>query len=226
MCCRLPAEVVNFQLSGSEYKLEAVVSAHLLRPEIAESLFILWRVTGQQRYREIAWGLFEQLEKDCRTDEGGFTGLKNVRCDQAVGCARDPKFEHSSMGYAANLDDYQPSFFMSETLKYLLLSFSEKDLLPLDEWLLTTEGHPLSLSPRCTNDVLYQPACSRAVDDTPWVKWPSSDHMILMLVIGFVFRACFRRTRCVRVRLRVVIAVFMALAIFNFIVGHFLLRSL
>lgn len=34
------------------------------------------------------------------------------------------------------------SFFYSETLKYLYLLFSPPTLLPLDQWVLNTEGHP------------------------------------------------------------------------------------
>ena len=31
----------------------------LLRPETVESLFVLWRTTGNQRYREWGWAIFQ-----------------------------------------------------------------------------------------------------------------------------------------------------------------------
>ncbi len=35
------------------------------------------------------------------------------------------------------------TFWLSETLKYLYLLFSDRDLLPLNKWVLNTEAHPL-----------------------------------------------------------------------------------
>jgi mannosyl-oligosaccharide alpha-1,2-mannosidase len=34
------------------------------------------------------------------------------------------------------------SFFLAETLKYLLLLFGDAGTLPLDEWVFNTEAHP------------------------------------------------------------------------------------
>ena len=41
--------------------------------------------------------------------------------------------------------DTQQSFFLAETLKYLFLIFSPEDVLPLDQWVMNTEAHPLRL---------------------------------------------------------------------------------
>lgn len=38
------------------------------------------------------------------------------------------------------------SFWLGETLKYLYLLFSDDDLLPLDEFVLNTEAHPLPVN--------------------------------------------------------------------------------
>ncbi len=35
------------------------------------------------------------------------------------------------------------TFFMAETLKYLYLTFTDDDVLPIDQWVFTTEAHPL-----------------------------------------------------------------------------------
>lgn len=45
------------------------------------------------------------------------------------------------------MDDNMPSFFLAETLKYLYLLFSDDDILPLDQWVFNTEGHPLLITP-------------------------------------------------------------------------------
>jgi mannosyl-oligosaccharide alpha-1,2-mannosidase len=94
------------------------------RPELVESLFYLWRFTHDPIYREWGWEVFEAIEKHCRV-ENGYVGLHDVR---------NP---HSSA------DDFQQSFFLSETLKYLYLLFSPDHLLSLDEWVFNTEAHPL-----------------------------------------------------------------------------------
>lgn len=47
---------------------------NLLRPETVESLFILYRITGKQIYREWGWKIFEAFEKHCKV-EGGYTSL-------------------------------------------------------------------------------------------------------------------------------------------------------
>ena len=43
------------------------------------------------------------------------------------------------------LRDSMETFWMSETLKYLWLLFSEDAVLPLDEWVLNTQAHPLPI---------------------------------------------------------------------------------
>ena len=105
-----------------------------LRPETIESLFVLYRTTGDERYRERGWELFQAIQRHCRVD-AGYVGLKSVW--------RVPD------GDPANMDDYMPSFFIGETLKYFFLLFSDDDLIPLEDWVFNTEAHPFSRSARC-----------------------------------------------------------------------------
>ncbi|WAR07139.1 MA1A2-like protein [Mya arenaria] len=97
---------------------------YILRPEVLETYFYMWRFTKEQKYRDWAWEAVQALETHCRTD-GGYTGIRDV--------------------YQVNpqKDDVQQSFFLAETLKYLYLIFSDDSLLPLDKWVLNTEAHPL-----------------------------------------------------------------------------------
>ena len=39
---------------------------NLLRPETVEALFVLWRTTGDARYRDWGWEIFEAFETHCR----------------------------------------------------------------------------------------------------------------------------------------------------------------
>ena len=41
--------------------------------------------------------------------------------------------------------DGQLAHFMSGTLKFLYLTFTEDDVLPLDRWIFTEVGHPLPI---------------------------------------------------------------------------------
>jgi mannosyl-oligosaccharide alpha-1,2-mannosidase len=97
---------------------------YLLRPETVETYFYLWRITHDQKYRDWGWEVVESLEKNCRIESGGYTGVKDVYSDKVP------------------TDDVQQSFFIAETLKYLYLLFSDDSVLPLDSWVLNTEAHP------------------------------------------------------------------------------------
>lgn len=99
---------------------------YILRPEVVESYFVLWRLTHDQKYRDWGWDAVKAIEKYCRVDTGGYSGLRNVN-------------EPSSF------DDVQQSFFLAETLKYLYLLFSDDNLISLDLWVFNTEAHPLPI---------------------------------------------------------------------------------
>lgn len=43
---------------------------YILRPEALESVFILYRITGQEEYRESAWSMFQSIQKATETEFG------------------------------------------------------------------------------------------------------------------------------------------------------------
>ncbi|KAH8093117.1 glycoside hydrolase [Cristinia sonorae] len=94
----------------------------LLRPETVESLYILWRVTGDEVWRDRGWSIFQAIEREARTPSG-YSTLRNV-------------------AFHGELNDDMPSFFLAETLKYLYLLFLDEDPIPLDKWVFNTEAHP------------------------------------------------------------------------------------
>ncbi|KAF9579342.1 hypothetical protein BGW38_004440 [Lunasporangiospora selenospora] len=95
---------------------------YILRPETLESLWVLYRLTGDKSYQEKAWNIFLALEKNCRT-EIAYSGLNDV---DKIG----------------SYDDKMESFFLAETMKYLYLMFSTPDVISLDDFVLNTEAHP------------------------------------------------------------------------------------
>ncbi|KAL4880139.1 mannosyl-oligosaccharide alpha-1,2-mannosidase 1B [Aspergillus karnatakaensis] len=105
---------------------------YVLRPEVIESFYYAWRVTGDETYREWVWNGFAAVNKYCRTGSG-FSGLKNVNAENGGGW-----------------DDNQESFLFAEVLKYTYLAFA-----PEDEWqvqkgsgntfVYNTEAHPFKV---------------------------------------------------------------------------------
>ncbi|KAK0487864.1 glycoside hydrolase [Armillaria novae-zelandiae] len=98
---------------------------YMLRPQTAESLFIAWRLTHDSRYRKYAWDIFIAIQKYCRLKNGGYATVRDVDT------------------VPVSLEDKQETFFMSATLKYLYLTFTDDDVLPLKDYVFNTEAHPL-----------------------------------------------------------------------------------
>ncbi|KAL1951025.1 hypothetical protein VTO73DRAFT_174 [Trametes versicolor] len=100
---------------------------YILRPETVESLFIAYRLTGDQRYRDYGWQIFQAIERHCKIETGGYASIFNVA---AVPVEHEDKME---------------TFFMSETLKYLYLLFEDDSVLPLSKYVFNTEAHPFPI---------------------------------------------------------------------------------
>ncbi|MBW0487619.1 hypothetical protein O181_027334, partial [Austropuccinia psidii MF-1] len=99
----------------------------ILRPEVVESVWYAWRLTGDPIWKERAWSIFAALEKYCKVP-GGYDGLKDV-----------------TNPYAGKHDQTE-SFLFGEFFKYLYLTFTPREYFSLDEWIFTTEAHPLKLT--------------------------------------------------------------------------------
>lgn len=144
---KLGPEAFRFSNAVEARALKSNERYYILRPETFESYFLLWRLTKDQKYRDWGWEAVQALEKNCRVETGGYTGVRNV--------------------YQTNSakDDVQQSFFLAETLKYLYLLFSDDDLISLDQWVFNTEAHPLPVK----GTALYRPSQS-AADETSNVE--------------------------------------------------------
>uniref|UniRef100_A0A7M4F1S4 Mannosidase alpha class 1A member 2 n=1 Tax=Crocodylus porosus TaxID=8502 RepID=A0A7M4F1S4_CROPO len=131
--CHESYDRTTLKLGPEAFKFDGGVEAvavrqnekyYILRPEVIETYWYMWRFTHDPKYRQWGWEAMQAIDKYCRVS-GGFSGVKDVYS--------------SSPAY----DDVQQSFFLAETLKYLYLLFSNDDLLPLDNWVFNTEAHPL-----------------------------------------------------------------------------------
>ena len=91
-----------------------------------ESMYLLWRVTGDSVWREHGWQMWEAIEAKTKT-ASGFTSVYGVD---------SPSPSHS---------DSQPSYFLAETVKYayLLALDPTEDPWADGTWVFNTEAHPL-----------------------------------------------------------------------------------
>lgn len=103
---RLPPGVVNI----NSYK-------YTLRPEAIESVFVMFRLTGDNYWREKGWNMFQAVVKYTTTE------LANSDIDDVT--AEAPQFE-----------DQMESYWLAETLKYYYLLFSDPGLVSLDDFVL------------------------------------------------------------------------------------------
>lgn len=99
---------------------------YILRPEAIESVFLMWRITGDREWQEAAWRMFERIEKVSRTDIAAAAIL-----------------DITETGEKMQRMDSMESFWLAETLKYFYLCFEDFDVVSLDEFVLNTEAHPL-----------------------------------------------------------------------------------
>ena len=51
---------------------------YILRPETVESLFLAYRLTGDEKYRRYGWRIFQAIETYCRVETGGYASVLNV----------------------------------------------------------------------------------------------------------------------------------------------------
>lgn len=117
-----------WQLNGIEpeeldYRsMEVIDAGYPLRPEIVESTYYLYQLTGDPIYQKMGRQLFDDFVKHCRTDEG-YAALKSVVTKEKA--------------------DSMQSFLFAETFKYFYLLFTPRRKIKLTTVVFNTEAHPL-----------------------------------------------------------------------------------
>jgi mannosyl-oligosaccharide alpha-1,2-mannosidase len=121
-------------LSACEYTPEPGTSPfsevgdgrYVLRPEAIESIFYMHRITGDSKYQDIAWEMFQAISTHTRTD------FANAAIADVM---KTPVETYDSM----------ESFWLAETLKYFYLIFTDPEEMSLDDFVLNTEAHPFRI---------------------------------------------------------------------------------
>ncbi|VDN22843.1 unnamed protein product [Gongylonema pulchrum] len=119
-----------------------------LRPELAESTYLLYRATQNPFYLRVGFDIVRSLNAFARV-KCGYATVHNV--------------------VDKSLEDRMESFFLSETAKYLYLLFDVNNAVNLNEEriLFTTEGHIIPIDKRIREpvyglpqSVLYNHSCA------------------------------------------------------------------
>lgn len=110
-----------------DYKKDtAKYPAYDLNPEIIESAYYLYHITKDTSYLNMNKTFWNDIKKYCRT-EIAYTSVKNVETMEQ--------------------EDYMPTFFFAETLKYFYLTFSHhQGTFNFDEYIFSTEAHQFKRS--------------------------------------------------------------------------------
>ncbi|KAK7044657.1 alpha-1,2-mannosidase [Favolaschia claudopus] len=103
-------------------------SAYILRPEVLESNFHAWRVTGDTKYLDRAASAIDSFNKWLPSTVA-FAALNDVNS--------------ANGGF---IDDMQ-SFWFAEVLKYLYLTFDDPRHISLDDYVFNTEAQPFRAPP-------------------------------------------------------------------------------
>ncbi|ODV92703.1 glycoside hydrolase family 47 protein, partial [Tortispora caseinolytica NRRL Y-17796] len=119
----------NTQSDGADDMLiRPAYAQNLQSADTVESLFILWRITGDTVYREWGWRIFVNFVEQTRVPGGssarGYCSVEDV--------TKNP---------AKLLNRMDPAW-MAKTLKFLYLLFDDEGTLPLDEVVFSAGGHP------------------------------------------------------------------------------------
>jgi mannosidase alpha-like ER degradation enhancer 2 len=93
-----------------------------LRPEIIESTYYLYRLSGDPRYRVMARSMWRDFVKYCRAAQG-YAALESV--------------------VTKKQKDSMQSFLFAETFKYFYLAFAPPAALDFEAIVFNTEAHPL-----------------------------------------------------------------------------------
>jgi len=90
---------------------------YILRPEAIESVFYMYRITGDETWREKGWNMWQSIDKATKTVYGN-SAIADVTAENV------------------KLLDQAESFWLSETLKYFYLLFSDPSVISLDDYVL------------------------------------------------------------------------------------------
>jgi mannosyl-oligosaccharide alpha-1,2-mannosidase len=114
-----------------------------------ESLFYMYRITGDEMYRQWGWEMFKSfvkytavIEKPTAKKDGGEDGSADAEDGDTGYITGFTSLSDADVIPPIQRDNME-SFWLAETLKYFYLLFSDRDFIPLEKTVFNTEAHPL-----------------------------------------------------------------------------------
>ncbi|KAI5955594.1 MNS1 [Candida jiufengensis] len=133
---KLSPEIVVFNTDESKEDKDFIIKPfdrhNLQRPETVESLFYLYRLTGDNKYRKYGYEIFQSFIK--------YTKIINKQGEISFSSLED--VTQLNKDGSSKFKDNTESFWFAETLKYLYLLFDDSNKLSLRDYVFNTEAHP------------------------------------------------------------------------------------
>ncbi|ANZ75090.1 BA75_02400T0 [Komagataella pastoris] len=153
----LAPEIVVFNTDKKvqrDFYIKPADTHNLQRPETVESLFYMFKITGDPMYREWGYEIFKNFVKHTSVTSGGRNNDVRYSCLQDV-TATTPNYK----------DDLE-SFWFAETLKYLYLLFDDDvaEQWDLKKVVFNTEAHPF---PRFDQNLKFKTGWERLKHTSP-----------------------------------------------------------
>ena len=149
----LAPEIAVVQKNGSLVPKKGADHS-LLRPEVIESIYVMYQVTGDPMYQEWGKRMWDDIQRSGTLQNGLLTSSFEMRTGTLK---KYGKLHSFVIGKYLNDTLFAPSFrvtnfcMTAETLKYFFLLFREKGdgpAIDLENWVFNTEAHPVRvLSP-------------------------------------------------------------------------------
>jgi hypothetical protein len=111
-------------IQGNPPGAKRTLGYYINRPETIESVFYMFRLTGDRAWQEKGWRMFGSWMNHSRVDHG-------------ISSIQDVTKPEGKYTFSDNME----SFIFAETFKYHYLLQSEPDLISLDDYVLNTEAH-------------------------------------------------------------------------------------
>ncbi|EEA26373.1 glycosyl hydrolase 47-like protein [Talaromyces marneffei ATCC 18224] len=125
----VPAQQATFYKEAGFY---ITAADYVLRPEVLESYYYAYRITGETKYQDWAWDAFLAINSTCHIGSG-YSGIKDV-----------------NVAGGAGYDNEQESFFFAEVLKYSYMIHAEDADWQVkadgsNKFVFNTEAHPFKI---------------------------------------------------------------------------------
>lgn len=107
-------------------------SPSIMSPRLIESIFYMYRLSGDEKWRQMGKNHFEILMSALKTSNQGPKGMWKI---SDISKSSGSSTEEATISI--------PSYWFSQTLQYFYLLFDDVNVYSMDDYIFTSSGHPL-----------------------------------------------------------------------------------